>query len=742
MEYPYTNTHELNLDWIISIVKDFKEKYQNFDQTVADALQSILDAKEGSLTEIETALESATATIQSEAATAINDMQAEKASILEVMGQTLQTAIRTIEARESSSIAAINLAYNQGVARLETLIQSFPLDDAQIVGQLQIINSILNGTDALSMEWRQGVYNGESPFAWVNSPNAVSSLRQAGCSGRVLHVQANTPGHVIAYIYYWTGNLESIVSVPVNAAEATYTFPNNATYFSVILGNSPNLSTPINLSDVTASAEWLVAGFIQRSEFENAMLSKVDRAGENQVTPQNIEGMRFTRTETEVEGGNIFDPDTMIYAAGVYVFGDGGRINQIEEPYFNAYVIPIEKNSKYVFPQARFAVVAKGNVRYSEVVGTTLNYAAQVDNTGEGAYLFLTYPAAKPATSITVKKVTEVISYSDFILPDWMRARKPPTDGTGGSLASDGTMSILGRSAVKDGQMIAFKGKFTSFNGFTLNFVGPDVTNFIAVTGSSIAIKSGNTAPAPVNHGVTIQNDVTLTVEFIEGTAKITLYSMGGVYSQTVSWDQTGGTVTQPQIKSDGTAFSKANLVTSYDCAIRDIWYFGDSYIGSASPARWCYYLKASGYMANLLINGSAGADSSDTMISFNALMKYGTPRIAVFATGMNDGSDSDTAPQAYTERRTEFLTLCESNGIEPVFCTIPSVPSVNNEQKNAWVRLSGYRYIDFAAAVGADGSGMWYPGMLSSDGVHPTEAGAKALYTQVLIDLPEVTIS
>lgn len=626
------------------------------------------------------------------------------------------------------------------------------------------------------------------------------------------------------------------------------------------------------------------------SQIKADLDAKVDLTGENQVTPQNIEGMQFTKTTTELEGENIFEPSAMIYAEGKYVYVNNGVIDHVTMSDFNAYVIPVEQNAKYVFPKARFAALGKGNERYSEAVGTTINYATQA-NTGEATYLFLSYYSTTSASSITVKKVTEVNTYSDFILPDWMQqtdkvdkdgigqvttkniegmtldgtrvsanlfptatlvahdkyvgginsdtgkvslytntgmdtyiipvdgkstytftyartacvvadldyntpvggilsnvrqidslggsyilfsftpasypvstymitkpvtyyeipsnwiipqegGNKTPTDKSSGAIASDGTMTIVGRSALKDGQMIAFKGKFASFSGFTLNFFGTAATNYIAVTGTTIAIKNTTTTPTPVNHNLTIENEVSLTVEFVEGNAKISLYSMGDVYTQTVSWNQTGGTVTQPQIKSDGTAFSEANLVTSYDCAIRDIWYFGDSYTGSSSPDRWCYYLKENGYMGNLLINGSAGATSGGAMISFNALINYGTPKIAVFATGMNDGSDSSAPPNNYVNRRTEFISLCESNGIEPVFCTIPTVPSVNNEQKNAWVRSSGYRYIDFASAVGADGTGAWYSGMLSGDNVHPSATGAKALYTQVLVDLPEITVS
>ena len=75
-----------------------------------------------------------------------------------------------------------------------------------------------------------------------------------------------------------------------------------------------------------------------------------------------------------------------------------------------------------------------------------------------------------------------------------------------------------------------------------------------------------------------------------------------------------------------------------------------------------------------------------------------------------------------------------------PIFCTIPNVPTINNSFKNDIVRNSGYRYIDFAKAVNAEDVGSpWYDGMLSSDGIHPTELGAKALAARFITDFPEV---
>ena len=41
---------------------------------------------------------------------------------------------------------------------------------------------------------------------------------------------------------------------------------------------------------------------------------------------------------------------------------------------------------------------------------------------------------------------------------------------------------------------------------------------------------------------------------------------------------------------------------------------------------------------------------------------------------------------------------------------------------------------------VGAAANGTWYTGMLDEDNVHPTEAGAIALYHRAIADCPELT--
>lgn len=87
-----------------------------------------------------------------------------------------------------------------------------------------------------------------------------------------------------------------------------------------------------------------------------------------------------------------------------------------------------------------------------------------------------------------------------------------------------------------------------------------------------------------------------------------------------------------------------------------------------------------------------------------------------------------------------QIKAIYESRDIELVLCTIPNVPSINNTFKNEIIRNSGYRYIDFAKAVGAEEVGSsWYTGMLSGDNVHPSALGAQKLALRAIEDVPEL---
>jgi hypothetical protein len=178
------------------------------------------------------------------------------------------------------------------------------------------------------------------------------------------------------------------------------------------------------------------------------------------------------------------------------------------------------------------------------------------------------------------------------------------------------------------------------------------------------------------------------------------------------------------------------------ECYACDIWIYGDSYLGFGHGARWPYYMLEWGF-SSWMSDSKPGGNSNEGYESISNDVTIGKPVYLLWAFGMNDGTDiSNTQPNYNWQNKCRnVISICTKLGIIPILATIPSVPNINHEGKNYFVRNSGLRYIDFAAAVGATSAGVWKTGMLAGDNVHPTQLGAKALASQVLIDFPEIML-
>ena len=462
--------------------------------------------------------------------------------------------------------------------------------------------------------------------------------------------------------------------------------------------------------------------------------------GDFEVETQQINGM--LPTGKTIESSNLFSKASLV-ASGKYVDHiTNGKAVLADSTNLDTYIISVDGESTYTFTNCRTACVVS-DLEYT-AGGSLLTYATEIDSTGGTYILFSFNRTTYPPTSY---KVTKPVA--EYTIPNNWNLEKGTKTGyqrKTGTIASGGSLALSGKTAIKYGYQIIFKAFISAFDELKLafyNYNNSAVLNAINITSSNLIIYAGATAVETLPHGLIIANDIALVLDYRVDGIKITLYSNGESFTTTTTFVRLTSGVVSPSIISTGTVCTSAALEMTLPRAKKPIWYFGDSYISFTNTARWTYYLVDDGFDENTLLNGYAGGTSATTVLALTALLQYGTPEYAVFATGMNDGSDSDSAPStSWANARDNFISLCESNGIEMIFATVPTVPTVNNEQKNAWVRASGYRYIDFASAVGADGTGAWYSGMLSEDNVHPTEKGAKALYTQVLIDLPEVTLT
>jgi lysophospholipase L1-like esterase len=189
-------------------------------------------------------------------------------------------------------------------------------------------------------------------------------------------------------------------------------------------------------------------------------------------------------------------------------------------------------------------------------------------------------------------------------------------------------------------------------------------------------------------------------------------------------------------------ASAMTNAVLSYSMRDlkQDVFIFGDSYISLNDQNRCPYHVIQAGY-TDYLLCGFPGAGSQDILAALQQMISLARPKYIVWLLGMNNPDTETGYNENWKTALDSVLEICENIKATPILATIPNTPTVSNYYKNQYVRESGHRYIDFAKAVGAEAlNAPWYTGMLSTDNVHPTVYGARALAMRLLADLPEIT--
>ena len=451
---------------------------------------------------------------------------------------------------------------------------------------------------------------------------------------------------------------------------------------------------------------------------------------------------RFDRFEYN-NGVNLFGNSELLSDSGYGSINDG-KISVQSNSNYSCYLLPVDGISAYNFQFCRFAFLVDSDKE--TVIGDLLQNVSKI-------------------TSTSAHYICFSFNHSDYPVDDyWVCGivngdKKPKFESVTGSLSNGGNLQMTScRNDLRKNERIVFEGDITTFSSLKIGLsfsqevgTAANQKNTFLIDSTSISYYASNTStPVVVQfpNDYVITNNLQIIWEMTEtASCFITLISNGVLFKHEFTSFQRQ-TIGNPYVLSINTSMTNCKLIWTCTDLEKNIWMFGDSYF-SYSNLRWTYYLHEYGYDKNCLLNGYAGENYANEVRSIGNLLKYGTPRFAVWCEGMNDGTDSSSSPSAnWISGRDAFLSYCEDAGIIPVFGTIPTVPGnnppttfLNHEQKNAWIRSSGYRYIDFAKAVGATAEGTWYSGMLSGDGTHPTETGAKALFARALLDLPEIMV-
>ena len=290
-------------------------------------------------------------------------------------------------------------------------------------------------------------------------------------------------------------------------------------------------------------------------------------------------------------------------------------------------------------------------------------------------------------------------------------------------------------------EKIAIGLSYMGFYGWWIEITSTDISAHTESSGTTIWTES---------HGLNLTTNtiVLISVDNPNGSQFVKIINNeGDIYEKDISFSGQG----EPFLRNLNASNTISATIKFFPRDItKKIWMFGDSYFSTSSPQRWPYYLFQSGYKSFLM--SSQGGDSATQAIqSFNNLLATGVkPSFALWYIGMNGGGDATDGPNAnWLNITNQFLTTCDEYGITPILATIPTCPNQIHIKMNAWIKASGRRYIDCAKMVESETEGNYYwkgwgtdKAMLSSDEVHPTAQGAKALFAGTMIDFPEISMS
>lgn len=481
-------------------------------------------------------------------------------------------------------------------------------------------------------------------------------------------------------------------------------------------------------NDLSGEVTGKVVGAVKAKEIEN-ILTNAARSYEAEFTPDPIFVREFTRGYHSVGGGDYPSLESEM-----------GYTNQI--PVNAGDIITATQNGSNAATLRFVTAYVDGVADVGKGDSTGVNVSYTVPE-GVTSVVVTIYAYIAIATKPAVKRSIPAYSINKYNTKknDFGQWNKKLSTMVNGDFISFPWQDI------KHQEVYAFSANITTFSKI---IIGRYVTNTykskMTIDETNVTLRDYNGTETTQAHGLTMTDNIQVRIEKKDSNYlnKITITSGGNVYEctnlDTYFWVGDSG---NPRFESDGSLLTDVSASYTSRHINKPIWLFGDSYF-SFYPERWTYYLIQDSYQDNCLINGFAGEGSGQALNGLKKLLAVSTPKYIVWCLGMNDPDSAEAVSSAWNTAYEELKTICADAGITLILATIPNAKGTTtpylHDYKNAIIKSSGYRYIDFAAAVNADAEGNWIAGTLDVDGIHPTVLGAKCLYYRVLADFPEIT--
>lgn len=788
-----TNEKNVAVTEIHQMIDDFSADADSKKQeviTVADEKINDMTALKNDAVNAKNAAETAATTAVEKASEATTSADEAKASSDEAKANAdLVAADKAIVAADKTEIGGMKSAVESSVAKFESDLETYNLPTMN--NDINELKSDLDNLGLLNLKEVRESYGCENVYkvndlifdydgttTWKYVREIISTDIPTGTTVTIIVKETH-----LSYV----GNLrlmDIVDGVPKNYVKNLKVGVNTYTLKSVGLAIHMQVSTDTIIpeadiyyakgitvydADIT-SVKYPIPEELTGVDVVQEIANTADR---NALNAKNATDDNFTIVKSE----NLLDP-SKVQHNGYYLSLQGIKFSS--DKFVQYELNDVKEGDTYVFSKlnsngnasnlaCRFCTVYNANGEAVESKGSENATSFVIQSDVVKVIFTINVSNGDPAERVwTIRKKTEtsikVIPYFDPYyefndkavnrILEITHTNEPNRHIRSVGNISSGDSMVLEDNHIKSNKRISFSAKVDQLNELVIahgltSYGG----SYIVIDTTSIRqynYTTSETLYKSFSHNLNIVNDIEVLIEAtVNQTAKIRVCSQGEWYEcETNYWSGCNGKI---EAISNGSTLTDCILSFTTDGYWQDIQLYGDSYFGASSRVRWLYYLVNDGYANKSLIDGYPGKGSIMGLKTFELNLTHSKPKYAVWCLGMNDPDSSTGVNSTWLSCVNQFLDMCHDNNITPILATIPTVTggavddtSISNmrihKYKNEYVRSSGRRYIDFDKAVGAnETTGTWYDGMLSSDGVHPSEKGARALYMQVLVDFPEI---
>lgn len=732
-QFPYTDMHQLNLDWIIKIAKDFLDQYTSLQQMISDGEQSLTDLTQDGLNDL-----------QEKADTLQGLLDAWYTEHSEDIANQLTSALSDLSDALTAAVASFRTAAD---AKGAAVIASIPADYSSLAAQVSALQTNLNYLPYLA---ETKSYNlligspGKSGYYFVNGAEGVN----ASYNYAIVPVTAGK-AYKMRGVRYVASASETYMDNATVSTEYIF-YPESSENVYVTFSANHSLNYPVYFGVIERMGINNPESYYHSSFDTDYIMTIISTL----MDYKNLFRLNYMVTQyckiddTWQTGGSYTSYDTFVVnvtAGTTYKFGCDIRFLNKDDTLIGTnisegYEYTADSNGTLycsinrTLLRSKAKCVALPNTLESvnSAYYFTFNPNLVTNSLGSSKTILITQYAATKGIQDEIKSQIEDRIYSKGY-------------GTASGPLTNGDSLTIRSTNVKKDNIYSVMTDLSSFNtlriGHAKNSYGG---SWIDITQTKVIVHNYFNSDSVVEftHGLTISDYLYVQITVKVGKADINVFSNNSYYKITDA-DWTGYGNGLYFVESSNTVTTNTVFTWASAEFRKPLWIFGDSYVDITNTNRWANHIIKNGYGNNVLVNGYGGEDSGVARDTFrNCIAFYGKPKTLLWCMGMNDDADTDadTPDAGWLAALEDVIDICDEYGIELILATIPSVPGRNNEGKNTWIRSHDYKYVDMAEAVGAQANGTWYTGMLSNDNVHPTQIGAMAMYYAALTTVPEIT--